>query len=131
MAFDVTVIDQKVGGRESGSLKLTGLDSGTTLRDLIRTRVREEVAQYNAGPTERFNGLVQPVGAEETVNGYRLSEPRRLNWEEQADAAENAFHRNGFFVLVGDQQVDDLDAELDLDADTEVRFIRLTPIVGG
>lgn len=131
MAFELTVIDQRVGGGAQASMTLTGIEQRTTLRDLIRTRVREEVARYNSEPTERFNGLVRPVGAEEGINGYRLERPRRLDWEEQARVAENAFQRNGFFVLVGSRQVDDLDEELELDADTEIRFLRLTPLVGG
>ena len=131
MALELRVIDQRVGGGEDAALTLTGLAERTTLRDLIRTRVREEVARYNAGPTERFNGLVRPVGAEEGINGYRLARPRRLDWEEQARVAEEAFMRNGFFVLVGNRQVDDLDEELELDADTEIRFLRLTPLAGG
>jgi hypothetical protein len=131
MALELTVIDQRTGGGETSTITLTGLEARTTVRDLIRTRVREEVARYNAGPTERFNGLVQPVGAEEGANGYRLAHPRRLSWEEQARVAEEAFVRNGFFVLVGDRQVDDLDEELELNADTEIRFLRLTPLVGG
>jgi hypothetical protein len=131
MAVELKVIDQRVGGGEAASMTLTGIDQRTTLRDLIRTRVREEVARYNSDPTERFNGLVRPVGAEEGINGYRLARPRRLDWEEQARVAEDAFLRNGFFVLVGDRQVEDLDEELDLDADTEIRFLRLTPLVGG
>ena len=131
MAVELKVIDQRVGGGEAASMTLTAIDQRTTLRDLIRTRVREEVARYNSDPTERFNGLVRPVGAEEGINGYRLARPRRLDWEEQARVAEDAFLRNGFFVLVGDRQVEDLDEELDLDADTEIRFLRLTPLVGG
>jgi hypothetical protein len=131
MALELTVIDQRTGGGEASAITLTGLEPRTTLRDLIRTRVREEVARYNAGPTERFNGLVRPDGAEESANGYRLARPRRLNWEKQAQVAEEAFMRNGFFVLVGDRQVDDLDEELELNADTEIRFLRLTPLVGG
>jgi hypothetical protein len=131
MALQLTVIDQRVGGGEAAAITLTELERRTTLRDLIRTRVREEVAQYNLGPTERFSGLVRPVGAEEGINGYRLARPRRLDWEEQARVAEEAFLRDGFFVLVDDRQVDDLDEELELNADTEIRFLRLTPLVGG
>ena len=71
------------------------------------------------------------MDAEEDLNGYRLGEPRTLDWEEQARVAEAAFARNGFFVIVGDRQVEDLDEELDLAAETEVRFLRLTPLVGG
>jgi hypothetical protein len=93
--------------------------------------VREEVARYNAEQGDLFIGLVQPTDAEQELNGWRLRAPRRISWEEQADVAEEAFGRNGFFVLVGDRQVDDLDEELALTADTDVAFVRLTPLVGG
>ena len=82
-------------------------------------------------PGERFNGLVRPTDAEEDANGYRLRKPRRLDWEQQAQVAEEAFGRNGYFVIVGDGQVDDLDEALELTPETEIRFLRLTPLVGG
>jgi hypothetical protein len=113
------------------SLVLDDVPSKLTVRDLIRTRVREEVAQYNSAPTREFRLLVQPVGAEVSLNGFRLQEPRRLDGEQQADAAVEAFGRNGFILLVGDRQVTELDEELELDADTEIRFLRLAPLVGG
>jgi hypothetical protein len=131
MALELRAIDQRGGGGPVAPFTLTGVEPRTTLRDLIRTRVREEVARYNAAPTECFNGLVQPDGAEAALNGYRLTRPRRLDWDKQARVAEEAFMRNAFFVLVGNRQVDDLDEELDLTADTEIRFLKLTPLVGG
>ena len=42
-----------------------------------------------------------------------------------------AFTRNGFFVLVGDRQVESLDEELELKVDTDVSFVKLVPLVGG
>jgi hypothetical protein len=102
-----------------------------TLRELIGLRVREEVARYNAQPTERFRGLVRPTEAEEDLNGYRMRTPTRIDWERQADAAVTAFGRNGFFVLVTDRQVEDLDEELTLDEASDVAFVRLVPLVGG
>ena len=93
--------------------------------------MREEVAKHNSDPGREVRTLVQPVGAEVALNGYRLREPRRLDWRKQADAAEEAFGRNGFFVIVGGRQVEELDEELDLEADTEIRFVKLTPLVGG
>lgn len=102
-----------------------------TLRDLIRTRVREEVARANLVPGGVFRMLVRPVEAEETLNGYRLRGPKPIDWQMQAEAAEKAFEQNGFFVIVGGRQVETLDEELDLGADTAVRFVRLVPLVGG
>src|SRR4051794_10500652 len=104
---------------------LVGLPQRLTLRDLIRTRVREEVARYNADREGTFRGLVRPEGAEDTARGYRVAGGRRLDWEKQARVAEEAFSRNSFFVLVGGEQVDELDTELDLGVDTDICFVRL------
>ena len=60
-----------------------------------------------------------------------MATPARIDWEQQADAALTAFGRNGFFVLVGDRQVEDLDEELTLDDASRVVFIRLVQLVGG
>lgn len=131
MAVTVTVRDESSPGKVAGTLTLEDIPAALTLRDLIRTRVREEVARANAAPGREFRTLVEPVDAERTLNGFRLREPRRLDWEKQAEVALEAFGRNGFFVLVGGRQVDDLDEELELGADTEIRFLKLTPLVGG
>jgi hypothetical protein len=129
--MDVVVTEATATGKQTARLLLEGLPSSLTLRDLIRFRVREEVARHNANPVPRFNGLVQPSDAEAQLNGYALPRARRLDWEAQADTALRAFARNGFFVFVGGRQVDDLDEELTLvDADV-VSFVRLVPLVGG
>jgi hypothetical protein len=60
-----------------------------------------------------------------------MRRPHRIDWERQADAAVEAFGRNGFVVLVGDRQVEDVDEELSLDDASDVAFVRLVPLVGG
>jgi hypothetical protein len=129
----VTIMDQPGAGRVTATITLDGVDSRITLRDLIRTRVREEVARYNAASasTDVFRGLVMPDGAEPVPGGFRMPKPRRVDWEQQADQALESFRRNGFFVLVADQQVIELDEALELTADTDIRFIRLVQLVGG
>ncbi len=129
--MDVVVTDATATGRETARLLLEGLPSPLTFRDLIRFRVREEVARYHANPAPRFNGLVQPSKAEADLNGDLPPRSRRLDWEAQADAAIRAFERNGFFVFVGERQVDDLDEELSLADPDVVSFVRLVPLVGG
>lgn len=127
----VTIADATGAGRETARMLLDAVPNPVLLRELIRHRVREEVARFNARPSPYFNGLVQPTDSEFTLNGYALRRPRTLDPEVQAEAALTAFTRNGFFVFVADRQVDDLDAELTL-ADTDVvSFVRLVPLVGG
>jgi hypothetical protein len=93
--------------------------------------VREEVARYNASPERTFSGLVMPEGAYPTREGFRMGQPRRIDWQQQADRAIQAFQRNGFFVLVDDRQVTELDEPLDLTAESDIRFVRLVQLVGG
>jgi hypothetical protein len=131
MPVTVKIQDQSGAGRVRAITTLEGISSKITLRDLVRTRVREEVARYNAGPEPIFSGLVMPEGAEPTHEGFRMPRPRRIDWRQQADRAIQAFQRNGFFVLVDDRQVTELDEPLDLTADSEIRFVRLVQLVGG
>lgn len=127
----LVIHDETATGRPVGTMTLPDLPSLVTVRELVRLRVREEVARHNAAPAQVFLGLVKPTDAEVAANGYRLKTARRLDWEKQADVAEEAFSRNGYFILVGDRQVEDLDEVVDLDADPHVAFVKLTPLVGG
>jgi len=127
----LTVYDETPTGRRSGSLVLPDVPTHITARELIRLRVREEVARYNAALGPVFRGLVRPGEAEIVREGYRLREPRRLDWERQADAACAAFRRNGFVLLVGQRQVEELDEVLDLADGAEAAFVKLVALVGG
>jgi hypothetical protein len=73
-----------------------------TARELVRLRVA------------RFNAAGGPVA-----------------WEKRADEACASFARNGFVMIAGNRQVDDLDEVIDLRRAAEVSFIRLVPLVGG
>jgi hypothetical protein len=127
----VVIRDEGSTGALVDEVRLEVFARRLTLRDLIRTRVRDEVARANLAPGRVFRMLVRPVDAEEALNGYRRLLRKPIDWRTQAEAAEEAFERNGFFVIVGGRQVEDLDEELDLGVDTDIRFVRLVPLVGG
>jgi hypothetical protein len=129
----VTIKDLSGAGKVAATMTLDSIDSCITVRDLIRTRVREEAARHNAtaAGTDIFHGLVMPDGAEPTPDGFRMLRRQHVDWEKQADKALHAFERNGFFVLVAGRQVTDPGEILELTADTDIRFIRLVQLVGG
>jgi hypothetical protein len=131
----VTFRDETATGKPLAEFTLPDLPESISARELVRLRVREEVARFNAEPSrrlDRFTGLVRPVDAEVELNGYRTGDAgRRVDWERQADIAERAFRRNGFVLLVGERQIDDLSETVDLTADPVVSFIKLVPLVGG
>jgi hypothetical protein len=107
--------------------------SGETIsaRDLIRSRVYQEVEEYNHYHPAIFRLLVQPGDAEPSGNAFRLPRPRRIDADDQFEKAIEAFERNGFVVLVDDRQVERLDANIALRPDTLVTFLKLVPLVGG
>lgn len=128
---NVTFRDETATGKPLDAFQVADLPECLTARELIRLRVREEVARHNAAPSCHFNGLVRPDDAETELNGYRLNQPRRLDWERQADIAERAFLGNGFFMLAGERQIEHLDDVVDLTGDPELVFIKLVQLVGG
>lgn len=125
------ICDATTLGEEPPVWLLEGLTERITVRELIRQRVQREVLDYNRHQPEYFRGLVRPSEAEQTLNGYRLAQPRQIDWEQQADLAITAFLGNGFLILVGDHQVTELDEEIDVSPDQTVTFLRLVPLVGG
>jgi hypothetical protein len=127
----VTFRDETATGKPLHSFDVPDVPDSITVRELVRLRVREEVARFNAAPSSSFHGLVRPDDSDADGSGFRLRAPRRLDWETQADVACRSFERNGFFVLVADRQVESLDEVVDLTAASDVAFVKLVPLVGG
>ncbi|MGL5035687.1 MAG: hypothetical protein ACRC6M_18025 [Microcystaceae cyanobacterium] len=126
--------------RDANTLNLKGdspvfvldfLTERITVQELIRSRVYQEVKDYNTLQPEYFRGLVQPTDTEQTLNGYKFRKPRQLDWEQQFAQAIAAFEKNGFLILVDDEQVTELETEIVIVPGTLVTFLKLVPLVGG
>ena len=127
----MTITDATPTGEKLHSFTLETLTERSTVREIIRARIWQEVADYNQQPRENFRGLVQPAGTERVLNGTKSRAPRPIDWEAQFRRACEAFETNGFFVLIGDRQAENLDEEYEVGVETEVQFVKLTPLVGG
>src|SRR4051812_7431347 len=111
MAAALIIHDETSTGERMHTATLTLASERVTAREVLRRRIQEEVEAYNRQKPEYFRGLVQPTDAERVLNGYRLVLAKSIDWVEQYERAVLAFARNGFLLLVGDRQVDDLDEE--------------------
>jgi hypothetical protein len=131
MAATLTIRDETTSGETTNEFVLDFLTERITVRELIRSRVYQEVQDYNRGHRREFQGLVQPTGAEATLNGYRLDAPRQIDWRQQFERALEAFETNRVLILVGERQAETLDAEIVVKPGVEVSFLKLTPLVGG
>ena len=127
VTFDI--LDETTQGDRRGAGTLICDSAATTVRDIIRLRVREEVDRFNNSDGPEFHGLIQPEETERILNGVR--QRRWLDWEKQCAHAIAAFQSNGFLVFVDDKQITELDAPFELRPQTKVTFLKLVPLIGG
>ena len=127
----LTISDQTTAGETTGACVLDLLTERITICELIRSRVYQEVQDYNLKQGQVFNGLVQPEETEKTLTGWKLKKPRQLDWKRQLDRALEAFEGGQILILVNDRQAESLDEEIVLEPQTTVTFLRLLPLVGG
>jgi hypothetical protein len=132
MPHTITIFDESTAGKAATSFILELDTRQLSARNLIRQRVQQEVAKFNAQQRPGiFQGLIQPTDTETELNGYRLKKFRTLDWERQFETAVKSFEANGFFLLVDGKQVETLEEELELHSTSMVQFIKLVPLVGG
>jgi len=117
------------GKRAAAELKLAS--ERVTAAELIRRRVEAEVEAHNAKSGEVFQGLIQPSESERVLNGYKLKKRRKLDPENQARVALEAFRKNAFILLFDDRQIEDPDEYVVITPDSEAVFLKLVPLVGG
>ncbi|HEX4792145.1 MAG TPA: hypothetical protein VH370_00040 [Humisphaera sp.] len=130
----LTIRDETAVGSVTNELTLDVLSESLSIRELIRSRIYQEVQDYNLRQRQgeaTFRGLITPGDAERTPNGVRLRQPREVDWKEQFEKACDAFMHNGFFILIDDRQAESLDETITLRHDTTVSFVKLVPLVGG
>lgn len=131
MPVTVIIKDETAGGKILTGIAVTFNSELITVKEIIQARVQAEVAAYNKKLPEYFQGLVQPTDAEQTLNGYRLKERRKVDPEKQCFIALNAFQKNGYFVLIDNIQAESLEQMISINSNTSISFVKLTPLVGG
>jgi hypothetical protein len=131
MPTTLTIRDESTSGETLHEFSLDVLTERLTVRELIRSRVYQEVKDFNARQPEAFPGLIQPTGAERILNGCRPRKKRQINWKSQYERALAAFRAGQVLILVDDQQMRSLDEEIVVTPKSRVSFLRLTLLVGG
>jgi len=99
-----------------------------SVQELIEARIREEISRYNKNVEGYKRGLVLPTNLEQRLNKFKRP---KIDVEKQLYVALEAFQKNGFFILVDDEQVETLEQKVLVNETTTVSFIKLTPLVGG
>lgn len=133
MSLTLTIHDETLSGDIQNSFTLDDLNEQLTVKELIRSRVYQEVKDHNQSKKNRqlFSGLVRPTPTEEKLNKSSKKEPKNIDWEEQFDKACEAFEKNGFFILIENQQAQSLEQTFLIKPDMSISFVKLVALVGG
>jgi hypothetical protein len=127
------VVDETMSGQRLRRFSIEeSLRERLSVREIIRARIWQEVQEYNARQkAANFEGLIRPTDEEQRLNGDKAGSFKPIDWERQYQTALRGFETNGFFILIGEQQASSLDEEFVMEAETEVSFVKLVPLVGG
>lgn len=129
--MNILISDELLNGTITNQTEIELECNVVTAETLIAKRVTIEVENYNNRLPEYFNGLVEPNGAEKTLNGYKLKKKQVIDAEKQVFIALAAFQKNGFFILVDNKQIEELHQEITLKSTSKISFLKLTPLIGG
>ena len=124
----IEILDKTIPGDISNSFKIE-LEEITTPQEIISARVKEEIKNYNKKANDKLQNLVRPLAKETLLNGFKKK--KEIDVEKQIYVALEAFQKNGFFILVDDQQVSGLNQKIQLKESSSISFIKLTQLVGG
>ena len=105
MATALTIRDEEITGKTVREFSLDFLTERITVHELIRSRVYQEVKDFNSRQPAQFPGLIQPSDAEMSLNGERDRGPRKIDWKRQFERALTAFRSNQILVLLNDRQL--------------------------
>lgn len=124
-------------------MKLKLVSERTTAREIIKGRVSEEIKMLNgkiraqdkarsfliAVPVHPTEKLLNKSSAARMV--AKLKPLQSMNVDAEIQKAVKAFTTNKFVMLFDDRQIEDLDTDITIMPDSELVFLRLTPLVGG
>lgn len=129
--MQILISDELLNGTVTNQFEIHLSSNIVSVKELIKMRVTKEIEAYNNRLPEYFNGLVAPTDAERTLNGFKLKPKQVIDAEKQVYVALDAFQKNGFFILVDNQQLEDLDEIVRLQSTSKISFVKLTPLIGG
>jgi hypothetical protein len=140
MATPTLTISGKVLGKSQNlftSWQMSLPKQQLTLAELLAQIVRSEVGAFQTRQTDRRSTTV--LGIMDIEAGVALGKissggsdlDRVVDVQGAIENALQAFQDGFYLVFIDDKQQEDLATVVDLSANSELLFLRLTPLVGG
>ncbi len=113
-------------------------EGGVTLRDLIESVVRHQVAAFKQRQADRqfiraltSREIEAGVEAGKIESGGSEVEPQSVDAADAVATALQAFEDGMYLVVIDGEEQRDLDRQVQLQADSRLTFVRLTLLAGG
>lgn len=129
MVRTLTVRDASTTGETLRELELRFPAEQITVRELLRSRVHQQVKDHNARSAQGAAAGVRPTVEEAQLRTG--AQQRMLSWQAEFERALQAFAQTRIILLVEGRQLLELDEVLELRSNTEVTFLQLVPLAGG
>lgn len=104
-----------------------------SVREIIEIKIKNEVEEYNK-KIENGSSNIEITEFEKKLNSNKNNNTRNkklLDMNKQIDLGIKAFQNNEYFVIVDDRQVQDLESIVEIKENTDISFVRLSPLIGG
>ena len=111
-----------------GGAHVEGLPDTASVRAIVQTRIRAEVAAYNADPGPMFTGMVQPSDSVRHSAGYRMRAPRPLDADRSIAAVEEAVAAGMLAFHLDDRPIG-FDEDIEVAAHEEIVAVFERPVV--
>ena len=127
----IQIRDEELAGKTLAEFSLDVLTEQITVRELIRSRVYQQVQDKNLAPSPVFGGIVPPTETERTLNPQTPRTRKSIDWKEAYEVAIKAYENNKVLIVVDDKQTESLDQKIEVRTDTRISFVCLLPLAGG
>lgn len=139
MGISIQIIDEYFGKSKTPVFEINFPTETITIRDLITRRVEDEVAQVNAQKFAQKKSLQERMflagitnrAPETLLNADKPKQHKMIDPVTAVQTALKAFEAGRYFLLINDQQIEEIDKFIELTSETEAIFLQLTPLVGG
>ena len=131
MSSTLTIIEETPGGGSKQSSQVR-LPERLTVRQLIGVYVDAQIVQHQTKEAVHHSFFI-PAEDELILNqkSHSSAKSKPLDCEKLHVRALLGFEQNQYFILIDDTQAENLDQEIVLSSQSQVTFLRLTPLVGG
>ena len=134
--YNIQIVEQ--AGEKKQLFQLVVPRLRLTVRELIRLKVHQEFTTVMF-EYEKLSKLADPA-TNTPITGANhqfiwISWMHKIastsNWEEEVEKACAAFTAGSYVIIAQGHQLENIDDEIILEQDAEIKFIRLIPLVGG